>query len=391
MLFIGASFLGVILRMAYVWGLPEWLDFRKIRHAHSHVALLGWLYLGIYILIIKRFKLYHAKYQKLYWLTFISVIGMFIAFPIQGYGPVSITFSSIHILLSYIFIYFVFRDIKNSDIKPHVVLFTKTSLIFLFLSSLGAWSLAPILKLGFGKGALYYGAIQFFLHFQFNGWLVFSILALFFSWISTKDIEIDNKLIRKFYLTLTISCVLTYALAVTWSTPDQYIFLINSVGVIIQAISLVYLFKILVSLNRKIKKSLPNWIYNILFLSFLSLSIKIIIQSAVAIPFIATISYTVRNFVIGFIHLLMLGSISLFIIAFFEMWFERYKMHFGLKIFIVGLVISELLLFLQGFMLWATLGFIPFYNEILLFFSALMPLGILYYTNSIEKSSPIKV
>jgi hypothetical protein len=48
----------------------------------------------------------------------------------------------------------------------------------------------------------------------------------------------------------------------------------------------------------------------------------------------------------------------------------------GLWLLVVGLIGSELLLFLQGTLLWAAMGFMPYYYEGLLYISALIPLGI---------------
>jgi len=101
----------------------------------------------------------------------------------------------------------------------------------------------------------------------------------------------------------------------------------------------------------------------------------------VAVPFVAEAAYTIRNYVIGFIHLVLLGVISafLFSLAYQGGILDRKAslVRIGIVTFVCGILLSELLLFLQGTLLWGAMGFLPFYYEILFAFSALMPFGIL--------------
>ena len=372
------------MRYAFVEGLPEWLSFNNIKHAHSHVALLGWLHAGLYIFIVFLYKLRRTVYQKLYWITQLTVLGMLISFPIQGYKLFSIIFTSLFIFLSYYFIYLVFRDLKKREKEPSIT-FLKTSLFFLFLSSLGTWALAFIMKSALKGSAVYYGAIQFYLHFQFNGWLIFGILALFFKLLSRNNIHVPPNKIRNFYRLLLLSTFLTFAIAVTWSTPLPYLFLINSIGVLIQLWALIYFIKLIQGIIPQLKNILSRNQFILLSVSLLSFILKIIIQTMVVIPYIATISYGIRNFVIGFIHLLMLGCLSLFFIALYQHFISINKKTLtGIKIFVVGIVISELVLFLQGILLWSRLGFFPFYYETILAVSILMPLGLIIFFYNIR-------
>ena len=50
----------------------------------------------------------------------------------------------------------------------------------MLLSTLAIWSIPPIMiKMGAGS-PIYQAAVQFYLHFQFNGWFIFAVLGLFF-------------------------------------------------------------------------------------------------------------------------------------------------------------------------------------------------------------------
>ena len=89
---------------------------------------------------------------------------------------------------------------------------------------------------------------------------------------------------------------------------------------------------------------------------------------------------TLRNYVIGFIHLNTLGAITALMFAHAVMrgWFnERLLLvRVAIGLFISGFALSELLLFLQGTLFWAGLGMMPGYYTVLLGFSMLLPIGV---------------
>jgi hypothetical protein len=153
--FIAALF-GLILRGAFVWEI-DWIDYRNLMHGHSHVAMLGWVYLAIYALFWIRFlpetKRQKRSYSTLFWFTQITVIGMMISFPLQGYAAVSITFSTLHILASYVFCYRIWKD--NNIGNPAVKKLFYASLVFLILSTLGVWVLGPLAVSG-GRNTAFY-------------------------------------------------------------------------------------------------------------------------------------------------------------------------------------------------------------------------------------------
>jgi len=380
--FLVAGFLGCVMRYAFVKELPFDIAYKNIQHAHSHVAMMGWLYSALYVLIVALFQLNRKVYRPLFWWTQFSVLGMLVFFPLQGYGPLSIVFSTLHIFLSYYFVWQVVKDLRASKqelMLSKVLLYT--ALFFLFLSTLGTWGLGVIMNTSLRGSAWYYGAIQFFLHFQFNGWFVFAALALFFRFAEERGISIALSQAKMFYWTLVVSCLLSFALAVSWSTPDLYLFLINSVGVVIQILALYYLFHLVQPLIAGNKMGVQLWNRNLLVFAFLCLSLKIGLQSLVAFPELAKASYLIRNFVIGFIHLLMLGSISTFAMGMMgELGLQWTKLgRWGYYLFVVGFLGTESLLFLQGLMLWQEFGFLPSYYMWIFIGSVILWLGIIAY------------
>jgi hypothetical protein len=321
-------------------------------------------------------------YKRVFWLTQASVIGMVISFPIWGYNMISITFSTLHVVFSYLVIVRFWKDAsKHNPDRPISVRWAKAALMMMVLSSLGLWALGPTMVLDPNKGTAYYMAVQFYLHFQFNGWFMFAVLALFFRMVERKRIQLHAPTEKKFYYLLIISCLVTYALALTWANPQDYLFYINGSGVLIQLAALLYFWKLLQPRWQELKTAFPVWVRWLLLIAFLCFSIKIIVQAAVIIPFIAKAAYTIRNYVIGFFHLMLLG-IATHLILGFAVWtrllpIESKAVRLGLILFMAGFALSEAVLFLQGSMFWAAMGFMPGYYLLLTVVSALMPIGLI--------------
>ena len=375
-----ATVLGALLRYAFVEEL-NWMKFRYVLHAHSHVAMLGWVYLALYALLAAFFldeKANHRFYNRLFWLTQISVLGMLFSFPVQGYGAVSIAFSTLHILLSYVWAWRFWADTRAKPASWSLH-FARASIIFMVISTLGIWSIGPVLTGGLRSATFFHLAVQFFLHFQFNGWFIFAALALALRFFERKGIELPAIQIKVFFWLLSISCMLTYALAVAWSNPLPIVFVVNGAGVAIQLAALAAFLVLVWPQRQAIVGLFSGWNKALLLIAFYSFAGKIAIQSAVIIPFIARAAYTIRNYVIGFIHLILLGAMTCLIFSLAIrsgiMKSGNALSRLGLAVFVAGLLGSEALLFLQGTLLWGAMGFLPYYYESIFAVSALVPLG----------------
>src|SRR5690606_14994532 len=108
---------------------------------------------------------------------------------------------------------------------------------------------------------------------------------------------------------------------------------------------------------------------------------KVSIQTIVLLPEAAAVSLVLRPFMIGFIHLILLGFVSCLL---FALIFSANKpatadhwMHWGRMAFIVGFVLTELLLFTQGLFYCFQWGQLPAYYELIFSTSVLLPLAII--------------
>jgi hypothetical protein len=377
--------MGLFLRLMYVAPI-EGVNFQFLMHGHSHVAMLGWVYLMLYCLIFHFYVPKEAQqkpvYNRLFWVTELAVVGMMIDFPAQGYAFASILFSTLHIFCSYYFCYLIWKDAKPSTFPEKRML--HTALFFMIFSTLGVWCLGPAIGMMGKESAFYQIAIQFFLHFQFNGWFLFAVLALFFK---QSKIKIDEKKFREFYNLFVTATVLTLALPVSWSLSNPIFYWINAIGVMIQLLSFV-LFALLIQPHfQDFFTPLAPLEKTVYRFALCSLALKVIIQLIVLVPELAQVSHDIRNFVIGYIHLTMLGIITGFLFGFTlqnsYLNSQNSIQKWGVNIFLLGFVSTEILLFLQGTWLFLKSGSFPNYYQNLFIASICLPLGLLIVTGSL--------
>lgn len=388
--FFVASLMGLLLRWMYVAPFSG-VNFQFLMHGHSHVAMLGWVYLMLYCLIFYFFvpKENQQKpiYNRLFWVTELVVIGMMIDFPTQGYAFASILFSTLHIFCSYYFCYLIYKNAKPSTFPEKRMLYT--ALFFMIFSTLGVWCLGPAVGMMGKTSAFYQIAIQFFLHFQFNGWFLFAVLGLFFKQIK---INIDDKKFRLFYNSFVVATVLTLALPVSWSLSNPAFYWINVIGVAIQFISFVLFYQLIRPHLKTVFAPLSFLEKTVYQFALYSLALKIIIQLVVIVPELAKVSHEIRNFVIGYIHLTMLGIITGFLFGFaLQNKFlnpQKKIQKWGISIFLLGFIATEILLFFQGLWLFLNKGLFPDYYQNLLLSSICLPVGLLMLTIGLFKLKP---
>ena len=372
--------LGIFLRMLFFSPI-EGVNYRHFLHAHSHVAFLGWVFNALFAgLLFAYIPDKSKKYRLLFWFLQIAVIGMLITFPIQGYAAASITFTSLHVFLSWWFAVKFLRDVQKHDLHPHrlSLSFVRWSLYFMIFSSIGPFALGVIMAKGL-SGPVANLAIYFYLHFQYDGWFTFAVFGLFFWLVERHNLLIPAYNTRRFLILLAVACLPAYALSTLWTHPPNWVYAVAMVAAVLQLFAWTYLIFIVKKLRSQLKSILSNKAKQLFVFALISFSIKIILQFASAFPMVADLAYTVRSFTIGYLHIVFLGFVTVFLVG----WFAQLQLiHLGRRIitislllFLSGFVLSELLIFLQP--IFAMQGIaLPYYYEMLFAISILMPLGI---------------
>jgi hypothetical protein len=368
------AFVGVILRYKIVYSLP-FIEQKNLLHGHSHFAFAGWITQALMFLLI--FQLKHQSFEnilhKYNWLligNLITAWGMLLSFPFQGYGFYSILFSTLSIIVSYAFAIIFWKDLNQQKENKIAFLSFKAALIFSILSSFGAFGLAAMMikHIIIQKWSLL--LIYFFLHFQYNGWFFFACLGLLFMQLEEK-LPSNPKLKTVFWL-LAASCIPAYLLSALWLPIPKVIYIIIILAAFAQLAAWLILLQKIVTIKSSVHffQTKSNYIFVLVAIAF---TIKLLLQIFSTVPALSQISFGFRPIVVGYLHLVLLATLSLFITGFFVKTFSNYfskKSYAGIIVFICGIISTEILLLLQGS---ADIFYIiiPFINE-LLFVAALM-------------------
>jgi hypothetical protein len=373
--------LGLILRYKIAYYLP-FADQKYILHSHSHFAFSGWItqtlmVLMIYYLSTKLGEEIINRYRWLLYANLISSYGMLFAFILQGYGLYAISFSTLSILVSYAFTVYFWQDLNRIKVKSVSILWFKAALVFGVISSIGAFNLAYMMANKMADQNWYLTSVYFFLHFQYNGWFLFAGMGL----LSDK-LEIitgAHKKLHQVFLLFCFACVPAYFLSILWMEFITNIYYVLIAPVAAQLAGWLMLLKVCNKNWSLISQKITKYGKILLLLSALAFTIKLLLQTGSIHPELSHISYGFRPIIIGYLHLVLLGVTSIFILGYivsFELISINKQLITGLFIFVTGVIINELLLLIQGVAAFSYTG-IPYINEMLLTAAIILFSGIL--------------
>jgi hypothetical protein len=298
---------------------------------------------------------------------------MLVSFPFQGYGAFSITFSTLHTLAAFVFIIQFFRSTKiNSTVS---LTLAKAALLYFALSSIGPFFLGYLKANALDHLDLYRNSIYFYLHFQYNGFFLFGVLSLLLKLTENSMSESDRRNVTLGSYILIACCIPAYFLSILWARPAIVFNIVGFVSALAQLVALLIIIK---SVNNILKTANDSRQEKLLFsLSFSALVLKSILQLISAHPSIAVFANEFRAIVIAYLHLVLLGGISLFLFG----WLNRRKLiefwsPWALGFILIGFTASEIILIISP---WhGTFFHIPVHisNYLLFFFSVVMVCGV---------------
>jgi len=383
------ALLGIILRYKIAFPLP-FIDQKYLLHGHSHFAFAGWVTQVLMILLVaylsdKGIKNIFKKYRFLLYANLVTAYGMLITFPIQGYGPLSIGFSTLSIIVSYLFAIKYWKDLnKLAGTVSHN--WFKTAVVFNAFSSIGVFGLAFIMATKNNHPTIYLASIYFYLHFQYNGWFFFACMGL----LCTQLIKygIDNNKLNSVYRLFTLACVPACLLSTLWLTLPTWVYILIVMAIFMQLGGWLNLLQLIKPIRGIIKKSIPLMAQRIIILSAIALTIKLCLQAGSVIPSLSKLAFGFRPIVIGYLHLVLLGIITLFIIGYILAvnYISINKVTAaGLTVFVLGILFNEALLMIQGIADISYKG-VPFINALLLLASLILFAGLLLVNYGIRKT-----
>lgn len=374
------ALLGAVLRYKIAFSL-SFIDQRNLLHGHSHFAFSGWVSQALMALIISRLSAYVSsanfkRYNRIMWANAICAYGMLISFPISGYGLFSIIFSTAALFVSYVFMAYVWKDIARATQKNISFVWFKAATLFNTLSSVGAYSLAYMMATKNAQQHVYLGSVYFFLHFQYNGWFSFTILGLLTE--KFQHARILTRHLRAIFWLFALSCAPAYFLSALWMHIPRIVHALVVVSAVAQAIGWFWLLSLFIKKRKYFSFTLSAFPYHIVVLSLVAFSIKFLLQLGSTIPSLSKLAFGFRPIVIGYLHLVLLGAVSLFIIG-YTLYIGVLELgrntRAGIVIFVCGVILNELTLMIQGI---AAMGYvsIPHINEVLFIVSSIIASGL---------------
>lgn len=377
--FLIAAILGLVLRSFQVFEIP--ITYKFFVHTHSHIALLGWVYLTLTTLIYKLFVQSEVKdkmYRKIFWFTQFTLIGMLLSFPFIGYALFSIIFSTLFLFASYWFYGFFLKhtsaEIKSSKSYKCI----KMALFYMVVSSLGPWALGAIMNT-LGADSIWYRlAIYFYLHFQYNGWMILALVGLFFYIIELQQLNISAKTFKRFFWIFNLGILLSFFLSTLFTQPPIFINLLGGVGALLQLLAFGILIKAFKTIARKPSVLFSSFQKIVLGTVVFLWGVKMVLQLVTAIPYLANLAATILDFTVGYLHWTFLGVVTLGIFLFLD-YFKMLKIpKKAYSLYLLGFVATEALIFFKGITAWQGLNLFKDYFDVLAFGSFLIPLSLIF-------------
>ncbi len=347
------AILGAIMRYKIGFALP-WLDQKYLQEAHSHFAFAGWITHTLYFLLVRVFRsglprINEVAYRRLIMVNLFSAYGMLLSFPFQGYGPVSLTFSTLSVLTGYIFSWYALKDAGRLAAGHPGKNWIIVAIWFGLLSTIGTMVLSWMMASHQYNQDIYLGSIYFYLHFQYNGWFLFASIGIFMD--RMKEFNPDRKTIQLSFLLFALAGIPAYFLSTLWANLPGWLYAL----VVVAAIAQLAGWCLLVNVIRKnlvyLKTAFNRMVMLLFLVVALALSLKLILQLGSTIPGISKLAFGFRPIVIAYLHLVLLLIISVFLLAFIYgtgLIRTNRMARYALIAFTGGAILNETVLAIQG-------------------------------------------
>lgn len=373
------------MRFYLVTDLP--INYKFMLHAHSHTAILGWVYLGLITLIYKVFLAKAEKpklYRRIFIVTNISIAGMLVTFPFTGYALFSIIFSTLFLFASYWFAWFAMKYVPQDFKNRFSWRLIKTSLWYLVISSIGPWSIGVVMATIGPESIWYKTSIYIYLHFQYNGWIIFVLLGILFYILEERGVQFSPQKLKSFFFLLNFGVLLTVFLSMLWFAPPIGLYVLGGIGAVAQGFAFYELYWLLREHFPVIKETFGKQALFLLTVASGLMVIKLLMQFISAHPYYANLAYQLTDFVIGFLHLVFLGVVIPVLLAFLKYYKLIRLPKSSVFIYFLAFGVTEALIFYKPIALWLGLPFFEDYYLYLAVLSCLFPIaiGILFLDHS---------
>ena len=345
--------LGVIMRTKIIFDLP-WIDYNLLVDAHGNFAFTGWVTIALLTLMLYEFRGIPVHKKVYTWLLGGMALG---AWALLLTSPFALTHkASEYILFFYTFLTYIFAwrfiaDLRKTSAGKTVKTLAVSAVIYMVLSSAGTIMVAWLFAVKSLNAILYRDALFGYLHMQYNGFFSLSVFAIAFNKQLHKMNERAKTNAFRFSVLLSASIIPSMFITFLWYDSIPAFHIISVLASILLFITFIWL--ILTSLSLKHQfKSLIFPVRMLVFLALGAFAVKLLLQSLTLFHTINILVFGNRSVIMGFLHLVFLGFVTLFLIAYFT---QTGVLNIGKPItrwaiysFALAVITNEVLLFAQG-------------------------------------------
>ncbi|MBA2664064.1 MAG: hypothetical protein H0U74_17370 [Bradymonadaceae bacterium] len=197
--FVVAAAGGVLFRGGMIDGFSLGFVPNHIRHAHSHLMLMGWATPALMTLIVTSWARRGARAPRgtaaTIWIAWGLAMASFAPFLLHGYKsfdvgfarmPVAAIVSGLCILSWYAFAAIYVRATRGV-VRDAALRCFDVAVFFLCISSLGAWAEGMLMALKVTDTFWLALMIHFFVDLFGEGWLMIGLLGLMYAWLPGEE------------------------------------------------------------------------------------------------------------------------------------------------------------------------------------------------------------
>ena len=331
------------------------INYNHLLDAHSHFSLGGWGTLVIMVILVCELLPETLNKKPVYqWLLggiFSGAWFMLLTFLIWGYSSISSISTICFIFLNYVWCGVFMRDFLNTKTESSVKLLTISSIVCLILSTSGPIGIAYIYFSKTFDAFLYRNVLFTYLHFLYNGFFTLALLAVLFQVIGQNISVKAAKNIRWFSIAVSASLIPSLFITFLWQDPNGWMRFIAILGCLL-LLYCFYRFLITTASLRSVYKEETPGARFLILISLGSFALKLLLQSFTVFPVIGNAIFGNRPVIMGFLHMVFLGFVTLFVVGYFQrrglLHSDRKLVNIAIHVFAIAVIINELLLLTQG-------------------------------------------
>ncbi len=343
--------LGLVMRMKVLFEMP-WVNQKHLQLAHAQFAFQAWISQLLLVLLISRLatelspvkaKMFNrllGGHQLLSLLLLATLL-------VSGMGLPGFLLPLLIYVLQAILIaqlYRLYRQQPGLRVAANWLGWGFTFLVFSWLASL---CLAGFYMLGKMNLNNYLAWHYTYLHFLYNGWFFFAAITLVMQSLGDRvNLFAHDKTVRWAIVAATLIGV---TLSLLWLNLPRWVEMLAGLMAIIQLVAWLIFVRQTGRPFFGLTELKPyRWL---VLLAVIAWTIKQLLQPALISDTVAGWAYGFRPIIIAYLHLVLLGVFSLFLLFYshtFSALSQKKSSMLWVKIFAATVVLNELLLAGQG-------------------------------------------